>query len=84
MVLHLIQHLEQLKIKTMKTVLYIFALALTLSLSAGATTVSSAVKNQTENTLSSKSVAASTKKAAKTKKANQKHHKHVSGSKKNK
>lgn len=68
----------------MKTVLFIFALALTLSLSAGASTVSSTVKNQTENVVTTKLVSANSMKAAKSKKAHQKHHKHVSGSKKNK
>jgi hypothetical protein len=64
----------------MKTILIVFALVLTLSLTGSASNVSSVTKSQTENLAVSKSNASSNTKAAKSKKA-YKHHKKASGSK---
>ncbi|MDP2339237.1 MAG: hypothetical protein Q8N05_22820 [Bacteroidota bacterium] len=66
----------------MKTILMVFALALTMSLAGSATNVSSTAKSQTENMVVSKTNSSSSMKSAKSKKANTKHHKHASTAKK--
>jgi hypothetical protein len=68
----------------MKTILMVFALVLTMSLADSASNVSSNVKSQTENVVVSKTNSFSMMKSGKAKKANHKHHKSASGSKKTK
>jgi len=68
----------------MKTILMVFALALTMSLAGSASNVSSNAKTKSENMAVSKTNSVSTMKSGKAKKANHKHHKSASGSKKTK
>lgn len=68
----------------MKTILMVFALALTVSLAGSASNVSSTAKIQTENMVVSKTNSSSAMKSGKAKKAHHKHHKSASGSKKTK
>jgi len=68
----------------MKTILMVFALALTMSFAGSASNISSNAKSQTENMMVSKTNSSSTMKSGKAKKANHKHHKSTSGSKKTK
>lgn len=70
--------------KTMKTLLAISALVLTISLSGNATNVASGVKNQTENMMVSKTDSSSANQSGKSKKAHGKKHTHASGTKKTK
>ena len=68
----------------MKTILMVFALALTVSLAGSASNVSSTAKSQTENMVVSKTNSSSAMKSGKAKKAHHKNHKSASGSKKTK
>ena len=68
----------------MKTILMVFALALTLTFAGSASNVYSGTKNLIENTTVSKTNSSSTMKSGKSKKAHHKHHKSTSGSKKTK
>ena len=68
----------------MKTILMVFALALTISFAGSASNISSNAKSQAENMVVSKTNSSSTMKSAKAQKASHKHHKSASGSKKTK
>ena len=60
----------------MKTILFVVALALTVSFSGNAANVSSVAKNQTENIVVSKSDASTSVNTEKSKKAHGKKHAH--------
>ncbi len=60
----------------MKTILFIVALALTLSFSGNAANVSSVTSNQTENMVVSKTDSSSATQTGKSKKAHSKKHAH--------
>jgi hypothetical protein len=68
----------------MKTILMVFALVITLSITGSASNVLSVVKSQTESTSVSKMNSSSLMKSGKSKKSHHKKHKRGSGSKKTK
>ncbi len=70
--------------RVMKTTLMILALALMVSFTGSASTVSSQVKNQTENMVVAKTTSSSSVKSGKAKKAHHKNHKSGAASKKSK
>jgi hypothetical protein len=70
--------------KTIKTILIVFALVLTMSLTGSASNVSLNEKSQTENSIVSSTNSSATVNSGKAKKATHKHHKSASGSKKTK
>ena len=63
-------------LKTMKTILFVVALALTVSFSGNASNITSVTKNQTENITVSKSDSSSSVNTEKSKKAHGKKHGH--------
>lgn len=68
--------------RTMKTILFVVALALTVSLSGNASNVSSVSRNQTENSIVSKSNSSTSVNTEKSKKAHGKKHAHKTTKKK--
>ena len=68
----------------MKTILIVFALALTISLSGNATTIQTAAKNQTENIMASNTNSSAASKSVKSKTAHSKNHHHPTKGKKSK